>query len=236
MPRGAAGGDDNLAGFPDLLVGQAHLAQVDGPILDHRMQGIRHCLGLLVNFLHHEVLKARLLRRLGVPVDADRLLAHFLAVQVVEMRLAGQQPGEFVIADVIDLPGVLENCRHVGGHIGLPVGDTDDHGAFLPGHPDLTGVILEHQLQGVGAADTHHGLGDGINGANFILFIVVVHQLDHHLCVGLAVELVAVLEKLLLQLGIVFDDAVVDAHHLGLHAAGAGAGAVAGDMGMGIDL
>ena len=152
------------------------------------------------------------------------------------MGLAGQQPGKLMVSDVIDLPGVFQDGRHVGGDIGLPVGDTDDHGAFLPGNPNFTGVVLEHQLQSVGAANTDHGLGNGVNGTDFVFFIVVVHQLDYHLGIGLTVKLVAMLEKLLLQFRVVFNNSVVDAHHLGLHLPGSGAGAVAGHMGMGVDL
>ena len=192
--------------------------------------------GLLVDLLHHEVLIAALVSCFCGEGDLHLFLLDHVAVEVIEYRLAGRQSGHLQVADIVDLIGVVKDGRDIGSHVGLVVRDSDDHGAVFSGDPDLAGIILEHQLQRVGAADADHGLGDRVDGADLILLVVVVHQLDGHFCVRLAVELIAVLEQLVLQLLVVLDDPVVYAHNEGLHRSGAGPGAVAGDMGVRIRL
>ena len=236
MPGGAAGHHDDVPHLCHPLLVQSGSAQVNPPVFDQGAQGVGHRFGLLMDFLHHKVLEAAPLRRLRGECHLHRLPLDLVAVQVVEHGLSRRQPCKLQIADIVDGSGVLQDRRHIGGHIGLPLRKPDDHGAVLPGHPDFPRVVPEHQLQGVGAADAHHGLGDGVHGADFVLFIIVIHQLDHDLRIRVAVELVSVPQELFPKLLVVLDDAVVDAHHLGLHLAGGGSGAVPAHMGMGIGL
>ena len=232
VPCRSAGHNVDLLVAPDLLVRKRHGRKVDGIVLDHRAQGILHRLGLLVDLLHHKMLKSGFFGGLGIPLDLGGLLFDLVAVQIVEMRFARGQLGKFQIADVIHIAGILQNGGHIRGHIGFAVGNANDHGAVLAGHPDLARIIAEHHFQRIRAAHTHHGFGNGVNGAQIILFIVIVHQLDQHLGVGLAVEGVAVFQQLGAQLGVVFNNAVVYAHHFRFHRARAGMRAVARNMGV----
>ena len=70
------------------------------------------------------------------------------------------------------------------------------------------------------------------HGALTVLLVIVVHQFDDHFGIGLAVERIAMLQQLILQLLIVFDDTIMDTDHLGLHLTRARTCAVAGYMRM----
>ena len=77
---------------------------------------------------------------------------------------------------------------------------------------------------------------DRVDGADLVLLVIIVNQLNGHFRVRLAVELIAVLEQLVLQFLVVLDNTVVHAHNKGLHRSGSGTRAVARDMGMRVCL
>ena len=193
MVGGAAGHKLNLGDRTDFLVRQMNLRQVNVPVLYHRVQGIQSRSGLLVDFLHHEMLVAALFRSFRIPFDFRQLFFNLFPIQVVEMDLPRRQSGHLQIADVVDAPGVLQNSRNVGSHIGFPVRHPDNHGAFLPGRPDFSGIVLKHHAQSVGTSDPHHGLRQGVHRAQIVFFIIIVNQLHHHFRVRIGIETVAVL-------------------------------------------
>ena len=186
--------------------------------------------GLFVDFLDHEMLVPAFFGSLGVPGDLDRIVDDFVSVQIVEGDRTRTQPGNLEIADIVHLTGVFQNRRDVGSQEAFAVGDADDHGAVLPGGEDLAGEVFEHQGQRIGAPHADHGSGDGIDRAELIFFIVIVDQLDDDFGIRLGIEAVVVAKQLGFQLDIVFDDAVVDADHVGFDRPGAGACAVPADM------
>ena len=200
-----------MLGIPHFLLGEAHGLEVNDPVVEDGIQGVPDSLGLFVNFFYHEMLESGLFRRLGVPGDLHQVLLNFVAVQVEERHFALLQPGQFQIADVIHVPGVFQNGRHVGGQVAFPVGNADDHGAVLPGGINFLRVVLEHQGQGVGPTHPDHGVVDGIHGGVGILFVVIIHQFDGHFRVRAGIEGVALPQELFLQLLIIFNDAVMDA-------------------------
>ena len=236
MPCGAARHDMDLCDLFDDLVGDPYFAKVDAAVLKGIIQSILHGSGLLVDLLHHEVLVAALVGCLGGESDLNLLLLDHIAVEVVENSFAGREPAHLQVADIVDLIRVLKDRGDVGRHISVIVRDADDHRAVFTGDPDLAGIILEHQLQRVRAADTDHGLGDRVDGADLVLLVIIIHQLDGHFRVRLAVELIAVLEQLVLQFLVVLDDTVVNAHNKGLHRSGSGSRAVSRYMGMRVCL
>ena len=222
----AAAHNVNLLPGLHFLGGKAGLGQIDFSVLQHGVQSILHSLGLLMDFLHHKVLKAGLFGGLGIPFDFHQILGDFVAVQVVEGNAVGGQPGDFHVADVVNTAGVFQNGGHIGGQVALSAGNANDHGAVLPGGIDLPGVILKEHRQGIGAPDADHGMVDGVHRGVGVLFVVVVNELDGHLRIGGGVEAVALPGQLFPQLLIVFDNAVVNGHHI----------AVIGAMGVGIVL
>ena len=222
----AAGYHVNLADALNLLIRKSHLGQIDHTVPDHRVQGVLQGLRLLVNLFHHEMLKTGLLSCFGIPFDLHRLFFDLVAVQVIEGDSSLLQPGQLQVADVIDVPGVFQDGRDVGGHEALAILHAQNHRAVLAGHVDLLRIIFKHHSQRIGTADTHHGMVDGIHRGTQVFLVIIVYQLDRHLGVGLGIELITFPQQLIFQLLIVLNDAVVYADHIAVVAA----------MGMGVVL
>ena len=162
------------------------------------------------------------------------ILLHFVAVKVIEGDSAWHHLGKLKVSNVVDISCVFKDCRNIGGDIGFAIVYSDDHGAVFTGYPDFSRVILEHQLQGIASPDSHHGLGNGIDGTDAVFLVVVVHKLYDHFSICLAVESISMLQELILQLLIVFNDSIVDSHHFRFHFPASGGSAVSRYMGMGI--
>ena len=162
-----------------------------------------------MNLFHHEMLKAALFGCLGIPLDFGGLLFDFIAIQVIEMRLARSQLCELKVSDIIHIASVFQDCRNIRSYISFTVCNADDHRAVLTRHPDLARIVTEHQLKSIGTTDTHHRLGNRINRTKVILLIVIINQFNDHFCIGLAVERIAMLQQLFLQFGIVLDDTIM---------------------------
>ena len=181
------------------------------------------------------MLVAALFRRLGVPCDLCQRHAHFVAVQVEEGHFPRRDPGHLQVADIVDLPGVFQDRRNVGGKVGFLLVHSDDQRRILPCGKDLVRIILKHQSQCIAPANTDHAPGDRVHRTDLVFLVVVVHQLHGHFRVRIAVEGIPVPQQLFLQLGIILDDAIVDTRDIRFHRAAARSGAVAADMRMGID-
>ena len=80
---------------------------------------------------------------------------------------------------------------------------------------------FEHDSQCKGAAQAAQNIAHGINGLGAILALAV-EQMSNHFRVSLRQKLVAVGNQLFLELSKIFDDTIVDDHH------------IARDMGMGV--
>ena len=226
MPCRATGNNIDLLEVFDLILSDFHAGQVDSSVLDHRIKGILDSFRLLMDFFHHEMLKAAFFSCFCIPLDLGGLLLNFITIQVIEMSFTRSQFCELKVANVIHVASVFQNCRDIRSHIGLTIRNTDNHRAILTCHPDLARIIPEHQLKSVGTTDTHHRLSDGINRTEVVLFIIVVHQLDDHFRIRLTIECITVLQQLFFQFGIVLDDAVMYANDLRLHCAGTRTGTV----------
>ena len=198
-----------LRNAADGFVGKPRRRKVYDAVVDGRAERIAHRARLLVDLLHHEVFIAALFRRLRVPGDLRQGLFDDVAVDVVKLRLAGRQLRHFQIVDVIDAAAVLEDGRHVRGEVRLPLPHADDHRAVLARGEDLAGIVLEHHRQRVRAAHAHHRLGQRVDGAHLVLFVVVIDSLDEYLGIRLRIEAVPLADHLRLQFLIVLDDAVV---------------------------
>ena len=85
----------------------------------------------------------------------------------------------------------------------------DDHRAAFARHDDAVGVGLRHDGERIGALELGHGGAHGLEQVAGHLEVVVDAVRDH-LGVGLGGELVALAPRLVAQLLVVLDDAVVD--------------------------
>ena len=154
------------------------------------------------------MLVAALLRGLGVPGDGRQFLFDLLPVDIVEMHLSFREDGHLHVADVIDVARVLEDRGHVGGDVGPVRSLSHDQRAVLPRAVQAVRFIFEEDAEGVGSPDPEHRPGNGLQRV-VVPAVVVVHQLDRGLRVRLGMEAVARAHQLVLQLLVIFNDAVV---------------------------
>ena len=172
------------------------------------------------------MLKACFLCCLCIPFNGLFLFLDLISVQVVEVDVTFLYTGHLHVSDIIYVSGVFQDSRHIGGDVGGSLLHTQDHRAVLTCHIDFPRIVPEHNSQRVGAADADHGVVDGIYRCAQIFFVIIVYQLDCYLCVCRGIELIALANKLILQLLVVLDDSVVDSYYI----------AIITHMGMGVDL
>ena len=216
MVSTAAGNDADLVNLFDILVAEADSAHIQLTVNQYGIQSIAYCFRLLVDFLHHEMLKACFFGSFGIPFNFGQRFFDYFFINVVEGNLAVSQTSHFQIADVIYLTGVFQNSRHVAGNIAFAVLYADNHRAVLTGNINFTGIFLEHYCQSIGAAHTDHGMAQSIGRSMLVLFIVVVNQLNGNLGISLRIEGIAVMQQLFLQLLIVFDNTVVYGNYIAI--------------------
>ena len=222
----AARHDDDLGNIFEILLCKAVDIELHRPVARECVERILDDARLLADLLHHEVLIAALFGALCIPIDMDLAFVDDVAVEIIERGLTRLQARHLQVVDVVDVARMLEHGRHIGGKIGVLVRDTDDHRAVLAGDIDLIGIVRKEDGKRVCSPHAHHRLGERIDGPHFIFLIVVIYELDEHFRVRLGIEGIAVMQEFFLDLAIVFDDAVVDAHDAAVIAA----------MGMGVGL
>ena len=210
----AAADNPYLSEGGDSIPGQPGFFQINGAIRADGAQSVLHRLGLLVDFLHHEVLIAAFFGGFRIPQDLHRLFGNFVPVQIEEGDALGGQAGKLQIAQIVHRAGVFQNGGHIRGKVLFPVLGAENHGAVLSGGVNLPGVVPEQHGQSIGAADADHGVIDGIHRGVGVFFIVVIDELHSHFRIGGGVEGIALAQELFPQLLIVFDNAVVNGDHI----------------------
>ena len=213
VPGGAAGGDGDLGGVADLVVGEVEIVEVDVPGVegDAAEGGVADGAGLLVDLLEHEVLVAGFFGLDGVPGDALDLEGQGPAFEVREGDSGEGEDGELAVGEEVDVAGVVEDAGDVGGEEELALADADDGGRAHAGGDELVGVVGGHDSDGEGSGEVLDGLADGFfEGEVGGVFELLLDEVGDDLGVGLGDELVALGGELLLEGEVVFDDAVMD--------------------------
>ena len=207
---GAAGDDDDLVhGLEHVLV-DVHLVERQAALgVEAAEQRIGHGLRLIVDLLVHEGREAALLRRGGVPVDLELLTLDEVALRIRDRDLVRRDRHDLVLADLDGCAGVVDECGDVGAEEVLAFAEADDQRRVPAGGDDLTGSIGVNREQGERAFELIGGLAH--RGGEVAGFLIVLGQLGGgHLGVGLGEELDALGDEVLLQVGEVLDDPVVD--------------------------
>ena len=113
VPTGAAGGDGDAGGGAEVVVGEAHVAEVDfaGVEGDAAEGGVADGAGLLVDFLEHEVLVAGFFGLDGVPGDALGGEGAGIAGEVGQGDALGGEGGALAVLEEVDQCGCGGECR-----------------------------------------------------------------------------------------------------------------------------
>ena len=141
MPCRTTGNNIDLLKVFNFVLGDLHTGQVDSAVLDHRVKGILNSFRLLMDFFHHEMLKAAFFGSLSIPLDFSGLLLDLISIEIIKMSLAWNKFCKLKVTNIIYIASVFQNCRDIRSHIGLTIRNADDHRAILTCHPDLARII-----------------------------------------------------------------------------------------------
>ena len=217
----------------DVLVIQAEAVQYDLPVPQAGEDGPAQGLRLLHDLLEHEVLIAALFRCGDLPVHMGALLLHRLEQGVVYLDRAGGEHGHLSVIQIAYLPGMLDDGSDVRGQQVEALSISQHQGGVLSHRHQLIRLVGTYDPKGVRPLDAVEHLGDRVQQ---VAVVVILQQLGHHLGVCLRGEGHPLGLQKLLQLGVVFDDPVVDhgdppglAHlGVGVHVVGRAVGSPAG--------
>ena len=209
----AAGDEDDAPGLQELVLILHHAGKDDlaGGGNDAAADAVAQRFRLLVDLLQHEMVVSALFQ-LG---DGQlQLLDGNLAVLPLQVhdvqRLPLLDDGDFVVVQVHEILGVVDDGRGVGRQEILAVADADGHRAALPGHDDAGGVPLFEDRDGVGADHLLERGADGHLQRALLGFLHVFDQIDQHLGVSAAAERETVRAQGVAEHPEVLDDPVVD--------------------------
>ena len=206
----AARDDGDATDAAELLVAERReLGDLHPPLAHATAQGVRDRLGLLGHLLAHERRPAALLGGGRVPRDVERLDLDGVAGEVGDGDAVGGDRDDLVLADRHGALRVLDERGDIRAQEVLALAEADDQRRVAAGADHDAGLVAVHGEQGEGAVEARHGgaecLGELADAA-----VLAAEQHGGDLGVGLALEGVALGEELVLQLGEVLDDAVVD--------------------------
>ena len=216
----------NLVNVLNIFICKSDFRKIDLSVFHNRTQSVLNCFRLLMDLLHHEMLKTGFLRRLCIPLNDLRLLLDLLTIQIVKSDLTRFYTCQLQISDIINISCILQDRRNIRCDIGFSILHTQDHRAVFSRYKDLFRIITEHHCQRIGTTDTHHGMTHCLNRRSAVFLVVIIHQLHSNLRICGRIKRISPAEKLLLQLLVILDTAVMHSCHI----------SVITDMRMGIDL
>ena len=170
------------------------------------------------------MLVSALFRSGHVPVDAAVRALHALQHAVVQPHAGGGQLRDIAVLHIHHVPGMPDDGRGVGGDEGAPLSEAEEQRRVLPRGDQAVALPAAEDAEGVRALDPAEHLRH--RPEDILPVVVILQQLGHHLAVGIRGEAHALPQKKILDLQIIFDNAVVHQGDL----------PVLGHMGMGIHV
>ena len=211
MISSATGNDENLIDIAHFLRSPVQLGEGDELAISVQATGhsVAHSLGLFIDFLQHEMLKAALFSSLGVPINLENLLADGSAIDILHPHALSGHSRDFAVAHDEGATGVVNNSRNIGGNEVFALAQANNQRIILLSTNNLVRLILAHEHQGIGALDELQNLLDGLFK---IAIILILQQMCHNLTIGLGQEDMTFGDQFLLQGQIIFDNAIVHNH------------------------
>ncbi len=179
-------------------------------------QGLGDGVGLVVDFLFHEGRVAALLGRRRIPVHVVFLALGRGAEEVRDLHGVGGDGDDLVLAQLHGAARVVDEAGDVRAEEVLALAQAHHEGRVAPGSDDDVRLVRMHGQEGEGAfqalAGKLHGLGQAAVGGVTVQFVPedVAQERGGHLGVRFGSERCAAFQQFQLELGVVFDDAVVD--------------------------
>ena len=209
MISGTAGHNKDFIDFTQLLGCPVQLGEADGFCfrIQAASHGIAQSLGLFIDFLQHEMLKAAFFRCFGIPVNDKHLLADGSAVDILHPNTVCRYRSDFAVTHDKGTARMVDNCRNIGSDKVFTLAQADNQRIILFGADDFIRLVFAHKYQAVGAFDKLQHLFDGFFEISVIL---VSHQMSYNLAVRFGQEFMSLGNQLFLQAKIVFNNTVMD--------------------------
>src|SRR5215469_339762 len=211
MPACAASNDLYIIKGAKFILGNVHLVEEDFSCLlrDPAEKRVPNGARLFENFLLHEMLEPTLFRHDRVPRNLRRRTVDRLTFEVAETNALWGQNSHLAITEKEDAARMLQNGRNIARHEEFTIAQTHHDWGPQPSGHDLVRIFCGNRHQSVGTCHRLDGLPN-----RFLEWRVLREFFDNvgdDFGVRLGDKFVAISEKLLFQLDVIFDDTVV--HH-----------------------
>ena len=194
------------------IVAIGHHAGFHGAAHHTATHTVAQALRLLENFLQHEVRETALLNLAEIDIHGLNLRVELYVLDIHHLQfLSETHHGDVAILQVNYLVGIFDDRAGIRTEIELSVlANTHYQRALLAGSDNLVRVALVENSDGVSA---NHLTERNLNGGQqikFLLHLDVFNELYEHLSIGLALELHTLCHQVLLDIGIVLDNTIMN--------------------------
>jgi hypothetical protein len=165
MPAGAAGRDDNVIDLAQLRQSHVQAAEFGGGVVvsDAAAQGVADGLGLLMDFLEHEMRELAALGSFRIELELADLYLGGVGAQVGHAKAVRVQGHHVVIVEIDHLPRVGRDGGGVAGQKIFTFTHADDQWGAAPGPDHDLGIVGAYNRDAVSAdhfaQGVHHRLG-----------------------------------------------------------------------------
>ena len=213
VPGSTTSHDDDPFSLQHLtaIVNERRQCDVVALYVDASSHTVGETLWLFEDFLQHEVRIATFLNLSKVNVYGLHCQVLLFTQDVDDFQFFTQSDERDVAIFQIDhLVGILNNRTGITAQEELSVTDVHYQRTLLTGSNNLAGVALVDDGNGVGTYHLIEGHLHSLQQRQLLLDHHVFHQLHQHLGVCVALKGHTLVYQLLLDVGIVFDDAVMN--------------------------
>ena len=204
----------NLADIADIFICETYFFQIDPAIFQNRIQSICYCLGLFMDLFDHKMFKAGFFCCFCIPVYHFHLFLDLFSIKIIECDLSFTDTCHFQIANIINISCILQNGRYIRSYIAVSFCNTQNHGAVFPGYINLSRIIMKHNSQCIGTANTYHCMIDGIYRCPFIFLVIIIYKLYCNFCICFRIEAVSLTKKFVFQFLVILNDTIVNSYYV----------------------
>ena len=205
----AAGNYIHLLDIFHILVRESDAFKAYISICKNRIDSILYHLWLFVYFFEHKMLISAFFCSFCVPLDSFHFFLYLFAIEIVESNCALCKFCKLHIAYIVDISCILKYCRDVRGEVAFAASNAYYHRAVFSCGIYLTGIVLEHNSEGIRATDTDEGMIKSVNRSTQVLFVIIVNKLYGNFCISFRLKGISFFDKLFTKLLIVFDNSVM---------------------------
>ena len=151
-----------------------------------------------MDLFHHKMLKTSFFSCFCIPVNSFHFFLDLFSVQIVEGNFLFADLCHLQVANIVYISCIFQNSRHIWCNKTLSISYAKNHRTVFSCHINFFRIILEHHSKRIRSTNTDQRMVDRIYRCSFILFIIIIDQLNSNLCIRLRVECISFAEQLVL--------------------------------------